>query len=245
MGRIDELNARVIDELLMEYDNWTPAIQVREGTPRSEIASFLDRYELYSVGVVYWGLPVSQSARGLLASENITRHIFIDGRVEAAYINSIDLPQRTLIFDPFRRQDRNADYPAREFFTDMNTLAGNPQCVDFGDFSIVGDHYMETGGPTYAVALHHIHFQDDGPLDISHFISDRTETSTDPAGKTMEALAKLVAAVDGGLVPNNTDACSGYRDMLEEQRFRGLGYMKRLAIAHHLEVMLNGGVQLG
>lgn len=92
------------------------------------------------------------------------------------------------------------------------------------------------------VTVHHVHFsgRHPGPLDISHFISDRTETTADTPGKIIEAVQKLVAALNH-LRPANTDACDEYREMAEAGVSRGLGYLKRLAIQHHLELMLDGG----
>jgi hypothetical protein len=243
-NRPERLFTQLISKSLMEYDNWTPTLQVQRGSRSGEVSAFLDRYEDYEVAVIYNGLPASSRALALLDDERIVHHVFLDGRVVSDYINGISDARRVLIADPFRRQPRNADYPEREFFTDMNTVAGNPNRLDFGDFSIVGNHYTESGGPAFAVTLHHIHFQNGpSPLDISHFISDRTETAVDTPGKIIEALSKLVDAL-GNLRPNNTEACDEYRAMLNEENSRGLGYMKRLAIKHHLELMLQGGIQL-
>jgi hypothetical protein len=243
-GQLEQLFTGVIREVLMEYDNWTPALQVQRETHSGEISEFLDRYEQFEVAVVYNGLPASTKAQPLLSDEGIVHHIFLDHRVDAEYISSIAESKRVMISDPFHRQARNSDYPEREFFTDMNTLTGNPRRLDFGDFSIVGDHYADTGGPAYAVALHHVHFQaGPGPLDISHFVSDKIQTPADTPGKIIEALARLVDALDD-LQPNNTQACTEYREMAAAEVSRGLGYMKRLAIKHHLEVMLDGGIRL-
>jgi hypothetical protein len=239
----EALFTELTEQMLMEYDNWTPVLQVRMESTGNELSSFLDRYEQREVAVLYQGLPSNRTARSLLSNEGITRHVFLAGRVPSDYIDSIDMSRQVLISDPFNRQ-KNADYPPREFFTNMNTLPGNPSRVDFGDFSIAGNAFAESGGPAYAVALHHIHFEgSSGPLYVSHFISDRTDTSADPGGKTQEALEKLVAALDE-LSPNNTSACDEYREIAEAQVFRGLGYMKKLAIKHHLEVLLDGGIQL-
>ena len=44
------------------------------------------------------------------------------------------------------------------------------------------------------------------------------------------------------LQPNDTQACEEYRQMHLDEQSRGLGYMKRLAIKHHLEIMLLNGL---
>lgn len=219
-------------------------MQVDEAFTADDLSAFVEEYANHELAAIYWGLPEEQDARDILGDDRIIHHVILNGRVASAYVNGIDAEKRVIITDPFNRQARNADYPAREFFTDRNTIAGNPDRLDFGDFSIVGNHYMEQGGPAFAVALHHIHFRNNpGPLDISHLISDRTETSVDTPGKIIEALDKLVAALPD-LEPNDTEACDEYRQMAEDEVSRGLGYMKRLAIKHHLEVMLGDGIQL-
>ena len=242
--RPEQLFTQLISESLMEYDNWIPALQVQLGSRPDELSAFLSRYDAYEVAVIYNGLPRNATVQATLDDESIVHHVFLDGRVVADYVNEKAEAQRVMITDPFQRQARTADYPERELYTDMNTPAANPRRLDFGDFSIVGNHYAETGGPAYAVTLHHVHFQDGpGPLDISHFISDRTETPADTPGKIIEALDKLVAAL-AELQPNDTGACNEYREMANAEISRGLGYMKRLAIKHHLEVMLEHGIQL-
>jgi hypothetical protein len=233
----------VIDAVLQEYDNWTPALQVHSNTTSNTVQGFLDRYDERELAIIYQGFPTSRQTVDLLSSEDIMHHVFIGNSVGTAYINGIPRERRVILVDRFNRQARNADYPEREFFTDMNTPDGRPAGTDFGDFSIVGDQYSEVGGPAYAVAVHHIHYQrgDPGPLDISHFISDRTESTVDPAGKTIEAVSNLVNALDG-LHPNDTAACAEYREIAESGVWHGLGYLKKLAIKHHLEVMLGGGI---
>lgn len=243
-SRPERLFTNIISETLMEYDNWTPALQVARESTHHELSAFLKRYSEYGAAVIYKGVPGNASAQALLKDASIVNHVFLHDRVAARYISAIAESRRVMVSDPFNRQPRNADYPSREFFTDKNTTAGNPHGVDFGDFSIVGDHYAEKGGAAHAVTVHHIHFQgDEGPLDISHFISDRTETTVDTPGKIIEALVKLVAALNN-LEPNDTEACNEYREIAGAGVSRGLGYLKRLAIKHHLELMLDGGIQL-
>jgi hypothetical protein len=142
------------------------------------------------------------------------------------------------MIDNFRRQTRNADYPQVERFTDMNTTAGNPDNLNWGDYSIQGDSYAEGGGAAMTVAIHHIHFREGSEsLDISHFLSDRQDTTDDPAGKAIEAAQKLVDSL-GRMTPNDTIACREYVEMVDTGQWRGLGYFKRLGIIQEIEIIL-------
>jgi hypothetical protein len=241
----EQLFTGLISGTLMEYDNWTPTLQVNVHSVPAVITQFLQRYSGREVAIIYSGLPTSAQAIALLNNNQIVHHAFLEGHVAAAYINGIPAGQRVMISDRFHRQARNADYPDHEFFSDMNTLPGNPNRIDFGDYSIVGDHFTETGGPAYAVVVHHIHYQGGtpGPLEISHFISDDTDTAVNTSGKIIQAVHNLVAAMPG-LQPNNTGVCHEYQVMDQGQISHGLGYLKRLAIKHHLEIMLGGGILL-
>ena len=195
------------------------------------------------LALVYYGRPQRITVREMIEENDFRWHVFMDGRVQRDYIKSVPDGSRVFVSDRFVRKPRNADYPEREFFTDLNTVAGNPDRSHFGDFSIVGDRYTETGGPAYAVALHHVHYaKESRTLDISHFISDRIHTSVDTPGKIIEALSHLVESLDT-LQPNDTQACLEYCAMNEREQSSGLGYMKRLAIKHHLEIMLGGGLE--
>ena len=233
----DGLITNVISRGLADYDNWIPALYVNEVTTPQEVDSFTAQYEEQGRALIYRGRPQS-AVRSRIEASGVSWHVFLVNRVETGYIESIPIDNRVLIVDSFRRRSRNVDYPDEEFFTDLNTVAGNSRGVAFGDFSIVGDYYTETGGPANAVALHHIHFtEDSNSLSIHHFKSDRVETPVDTSGKIIEAVDNVVAALDS-LQPNDTEACNEYRAMSTSQISHGLGYLKRLAVKHHLEVIL-------
>lgn len=236
----DGLARDVINQGLSDYDNWIPALYVDEATALQELDAFIETYDEYERALIYYGKPQRSAVRSRIDTAGVDCHVFINSRVENSYIESIPVNNRVLIVDPFHRQLRNADYPhQREFFTDLNTAVGNRDDVDFGDFSIVGDYFSKTGGQAHAVALHHIHFaEDSNSLSITHFISDRTDTPVDTPGKTIEAVDHLVEAL-GDLRPNDTDACGEYQRMSRDRGSRALGYMKLLAIKHHLEVILS------
>ncbi len=241
VGDVDGLINKVVNPVLVDYDNWIPTLHISEETTLEEWETLIEIYGGYELALIYYGRPQS-SVRSRIEETAISHHVFVNHRVENSYIETIPVNNRVLMVDSFQRQQRNADYPDQEFFTDLNTLDGNSSDVAFGDFSIVGDHYTETGGPPYAVVIHHIHLTDDShSLSIHHFKSDRVDTPLDTSGKIIEATNNLVASLNN-LHPDDTDACNEYRSMSRDQISRGLGYLKRLAIKHHLEMMLRDGI---
>ena len=237
------LRAALIDQALIDYDNWIPSLYVNEQTAIQELDGFIKTYDGdYPLALIYYGQPEQNAVCKTIDEHYFQWHVIVDHRVPNDYIQSIPAGSCVRVHDQFVRR-RNADYPNTEFFTDLNTVAGNADRTHFGDFSIVGDHYTESGGPAYAVTLHHVHYKEGSrTLYISHFISDRTSTPVDPAGKTIEALNHLVDTLDA-LQPNNTQACQEYKDMRRSEHAGSLGYMKRMAIKHHLEVMLGDSLE--
>ena len=229
----------VINHGLKDYGNWVPSFYINEATTPKAFDAFIKKYDNYDLALIYYGKPRQDIE---CEATCIRHHVFVGESVGNNYIQSIPRSKRVFIKDPFRRQAKNADYPDDpEFFTDLNTNTGNLDDRDFGDFSIVGDYFIYNGGPAHAVAVHHIHFVDNShSLHVSHFISDRTETAADIPGKIIEAVNHLVESLDN-FQPNNTQACEEYREMSRTQYSHGLGYLKRLAIKHHLEVILGDG----
>ena len=238
------LRTDLIEQTLIDYDNWTPSLYVDGQTAVLELEEFINMYgDDCPLALVYYGRPRRIPVREMIEDNDFRWHVFMDHRVQRDYRKSVPNGSCVLVSDRFVRQPRNADYPPKEFFSDLNTVAANPNRSHFGDFSIVGDHYTETGGAAHAVALHHVHYSKESrSLDISHFISDRIHTSADTPGKIIEALSHLVESLDT-LQPNDTQASLEYRAMNETEQSRGLGYMKRLAIKHHLEIMLGKGLE--
>lgn len=238
------LRVALIAQPLVDYDNWVPSLYVNEQTAIQELEGFIETYDgRYPLALIYYGLPERHAVCEMINAHYFRWHVVVNHRVPNDYIQSIPTNSYVRVHDPIVRRRRNADYPNTEFFTDLNTVVGNVDKLHFGDFSIVGDHFSESGGPAHAVTLHHVHYRDGSrTLYISRFISDRTDTPVDRSGKTIEALNHLVEALET-LQPNNTQTCQEYKEMRKSEHARSLGYMKRMAIKHHLEVMLGDSLE--
>ena len=141
--------------------------------------------------------------------------------------------------DGFERRI-NREHPPVEFFSDLHITYVDEGMNGFGDFLTVGDDFSESGGPAYAVAVHLTYVDDDNDnsMYIHHFISDRQNTPTDPAGKFAEALAKMMDELNRDETKiYDTAAVNEFRELHERGHFPGLGYIKKLSMKHHIETL--------
>jgi len=166
-------------------------------------------------------------------------HIFFDRFCGKLYRKHFKGTQRVLLRDGFLKK-RNKDYEPIEPFSDLHATFLEEGMDGFGDFLTVGDEFSESGGPAYAVAIHltFIDPDQDNAMQIYHFVSERQDTPTDPAGKFAEALAKMMKTLNS---PKSkvleTEAVKEFRTLHKQGHFPGLGYVKKLSMNHHIETL--------
>jgi hypothetical protein len=152
---------------------------------------------------------------------------------------------KVLFEDKFNKQQKNADYPEDEFFSEDHLYFTDEGYIGFGDYSIIGKEYSEGGWAPYAVAIHVVYFADDNTLRIRHFTSDSNDDASDVAGKFSEAVTKLADWYNAGQQRQLTSALSTLINYSETGYYPGLPTIKKLSIMHHLELMgkyLDGGL---
>ena len=196
-------------------------------------------------GVVLHDAPSSAAEfteAQLAAGWTVGRNIFLDGRDSGPlYRRAFRGQERVLIRDGFRKK-KNSGYLETpiEHFSDLYLTYEDEGMGGFGDFLTVGDDYSDGGGPAYAVAIH-LTFVDNeklGSLFLHHFVSDTNDTPADPAGKFQEALDKLAAEVRRPATQiARTSAVEEFLALHDRSHYPGLGYVKKLSMQHHLEVM--------
>jgi len=213
---------------------------LREETPLREVQDFLSRHVASPVSMIHYGFADARGLSGILAdAEAIREHIFIEDFCPKLYQRSFRNPKRVLVRDGFKKR-RNREYPSEEMFSELHLTYLDEGMGGFGDFLMVGDEYSEAGGPAWAVAIHLSYLSPDREdlMMVRHFVSDRIDTPTDPGGKYLEALRKLVAFADA---PNSpvltTEAMEEFRSQNREQHFPGLGYVKKLSMQHHMDTL--------
>lgn len=193
--------------------------------------------------------PIALVHKGFNEAGVLARSIRADAEIDTSIFINSDLlyrrhfnfqPTRVLVRDGYIKRVRNSDHPDVEEFSTLHLTFTEEGATNFGDFLIVGDEFSETGGPAYTVAIHltYIDPENDDRMYIRHFKSDRQDTPTDPGGKFLEALAKLMAHLaEPGCLIEETEAIDEFRSLYARRHFPGLGTVKKLAMKHHVETL--------
>lgn len=149
-----------------------------------------------------------------------------------------------LMDDPFQKKRKNADYEEESYFSDLHTSFTKKGLgiLGFGDYTIVGSDYSETGGPAYVVTIHmsYIDSANFDAMSIKHFSSQNNNSVADPGGKFLEALEKFYRFQLSH--PKTFDDTIGKLELLslyQRKQYPGLGIIKKLSIEHHMQTICN------
>lgn len=216
-------------------------ILLQEDTTVDEAIACCDQHTDHPIALIHAGFSHGRELAARLGDRLANmQNVFFDQRSSKLYQRHFaGGGGRILVRDGFTRR-KNREYPPVEFFSDLHATFADEGMDGFGDFLMVGDDYSESGGPAYAVAIH-ITFIDrerDDEMHIYHFVSDRQDTPTDPAGKFAEALAKLMQRLNSRTNKIfESSAIAEFRQLAERGHFPGLGYVKKLSMKHHIETL--------
>lgn len=244
-GGAEELQAEIVDGLLDGYDNCNLGYITNSNTSLKDIRSFCQKQNK-DISIIHYGYPRgSELADAVNEIAAVREHIFVDKRCSRLYRRKFRNNSRVLVRDGFVKRT-NREHPEVEHFSELHITYTDEGFDGFGDFLTVGDDFAEGGGPAYAVAIHltYIDNNEDDDMFIKHYISDRTTSPTDPGGKFLEALQKLVDDVeDENSKILRSEAVTEFLDLHNRGHFPGLGYVKKLSMQHHIELIasLQGG----
>lgn len=218
---------------LSEDLDFLPCI-LTNGLSTEELESFIDAFDSYAV---YIEEGISRNNINLL----VDAELVITKNYQAAIYS--DLSNVVLINDGFNRRSRNADYPEASYFSDAHlTYNEHDNVIGFGDYTITGYDFTESGGPAYVVAIH-LSYIDPDELDsmyIRHFKSYDDATVARPGDKFGHALQNLIVYVDEN--PDyfeQTLGLSCFRELHTTDHYPGLGIVKKHSIQHHIETIVS------
>ena len=142
--------------------------------------------------------------------------------------------------DSFKSRTRNADYALEddELFTEEPFFYKEEGNLDgYSDYTTLPSEYIEGGMMPYALAIHLSYKKNEEQLYVHHFVSDSNETNNDIRGKFREAAVKIAPFYNGKDKTNAVDELISRAN--DSDGYPGLGYLKKLSIKNHLELILS------
>jgi hypothetical protein len=227
----------VVEANLEEYENWCATLYVDSNTSAAQVNEFVGEFA-FTPHVFFILSAPSPEVVDAMAQSNPEYVLLQNIATEIQFRFATE--KRVFISDPFR-QRRNADYPPSEPFSTYHRAVPHG-FTHYGDYSIVGDRFSETGGAPYAVAIHYMTRDANDNLELRHYVSDQTESQGNTAEKFLEALTKLCADIPSLGPKNRTSATPEFESLYARQHFPQLGVLKKLGIRQHLELLLDLGV---
>jgi hypothetical protein len=244
VGELKEDNSSLWEEIfdgpLQGYTHCSAGLCLTANESLETAEDFFEDHDV-PIAVIHNGFSDGKGLAAVIseANPNITEHVFVGQHSSTLYRKHFKGVTRVLIEDGFISRN-NKDYPSSEPFSELYLTYEEMGCDAFGDFLIVGGDYKDGGGPARAVAIH-LTYADPGAdnvVAIKHYVSDQVDTIEDPAGKFAEALRKLVEDVSKKKSPIfRSTAVEDYIQLYNVKHFPGLGYVKKLSMQHHIELM--------
>lgn len=231
----------ILDQELSSYDHLQIGYIIDGNSELTDIINFLTQHNDKKIALIHYGYPDALVLASEMNKKNIKieTNVYIDGFCGKLYQRNLKNTSSSsvLVRDGFKKL-KNADYPEDEIFSELHLTFQDEGVTGFGDFLAVGDDYSESGGPAYAIAIHTTYLREDQVMNIKHFVSDRVDSPVDPAGKFIEALDKLVEEMNStGSLIKKTSALKEFEKLHADGHFPGLGYVKKLSMKHHLELL--------
>lgn len=233
-------NKRLMDM----QDSWIPAF-VYSKHEANEILSIIDEYQLHNAMIIFRTCMEIEDA----GAWDIVRHSSIEYVVNS-FGNTISRRLRSVLKntgkqiirldDCFKSRIRNADYALNddELFSEEPFFYAEEGHLDgYSDYTTLPSEYMEGGMLPYALAIHLSYRKNIDQLYVHHFVSDSNETNSDIRGKFREAARKVA--------PFYTDKTqtAAVKEIIskanDSEGYPGLGYLKKLSIKNHLELILS------
>lgn len=226
------------DSKIKDYNNYYIGYVISDQTDIAKIQLFIDSYKEKNICFLHstnYG-DFDQLVNVINKHNKLKYNLFIENNLGQSYLRRFKAFKNIIITDGFTHR-KNEDYPLDEFFTDWHNIYGEYNYVGFGDYLIVGDKYSDTGGPAYTVAIHLTYRHKNGDIWVKHFLSDSDkDLPINIQGKFAEALDKLIRFIDENEIIVSK-GIEDFRNLHSTGHFPGLGYIKKLSMVHHLELI--------
>jgi hypothetical protein len=250
VGELKESDISVIKKFFLnnnfDFGKIIFAYQIRSNTKSIELTNFQNLFSNESKNNKFVFIHTEanlnlDNIKNIIRGGNVLYNILDEEYTDRMYRNEIKKLKTAavVIRDNFKIL-KNANYPADDFFSDLYAVHKDEGYEGgFGDYLTIGKEYRDTGGAAYAVAIHLTYFSNRNVLHVRHFKSKTNDSPVNVAGKFLEALNDMFAYIKTNDASFQTKACEEFRQLYKTKIYKGLGYIKKLSIKHHIELIVN------
>lgn len=149
-----------------------------------------------------------------------------------------DLGKSLVCFeDCFVNKKRNADYlnDVDEPFSEMFYYWKDEGFDGFGDYTALPSEYAEGGMLPYALAIHLTYRKAEDQIYVHHFVSDNNFDQSNIKGKFYEAASKIEPFFERRIHTASVNELISKAN--NPDGYPGLGYLKKLSVKNHLELI--------
>lgn len=227
-------------DLLNQLDRWIPAYIVKRNVVQIKQLIEESPFSKGVMLVVKSAIDLEDASMMELINDNRIGYVVHDFGNSSRRVRShiIGAGKRIIeVEDCFVSKKRNADYsdPDDESFSETPFYYEEDGFYGFSDYTALPSEYVEGGMLPYAIAIHLTYQKSRDQIFIHHFVSDTNWSQSDPKKKFKEAATKV--AIFFADKPHT----SAVEDLMERVNdgdgYPGLGYLKKLSISNHLELM--------
>ena len=141
--------------------------------------------------------------------------------------------------DRFNERPRNADYANEvdEIFSEDFAYYQDDRLAGFADFTPMAKDFIEGGMLPYAIAIHLTYQKSDDQIFVHHFVSDNNFDQSNIRGKFHEAAVKIAPFFNNNGLYHTSAVDELIRRAESDDGYPGLGYIKKLSVKNHLELI--------
>lgn len=227
--------------LICNLDKWIPAFLYNNNS--GEILEQMSKFHFDNVMVIFKTCVDIDDSNSLLLLQNPKVSYIVNNFGNSASRRVKrglkDLEKSLICLDDcFVTRKKNAEYGGTnsdELFTDMPFYWEDEEYQGFSDYTPLSSEYSDGGSLPYALVIHLTYKKSQDQIYIHHFVSDSNFDQSNIKGKFNEAAIKIEPFFAGKTHTPVVD------ELIEKAKsgegFPGLGYLKKLAIKNHLQII--------
>lgn len=236
VGEINNISkiAESLNEELSDKSTWIPAFIVSRNYKEVNLLILENQYQDVMLILTDMVDIENHNFNALVELPNVR---FIVTKENKSLKRKIRNKEFIRLDDNFKGQKSNKNYLAidEEKFTEEHLFYYDDGYSGFSDYTTLVSDYIEGGVSPWAIAIHLTYQKENKEIWIKHFVSDTNDDQSNIQGKFAEAAQKAVAYLDSKNI--HTHATTELRGYFNEQKYPGLGTIKKISIKHHLELV--------